>query len=105
VLIERTSSGDSFLVLLRFNRRLPTNRIDGGADANFVVDGSGVDATPETIRSTRPWCYRGFVGNDNGSSDYVAGRVVPLQVTVVGSSGRYAARRRSWSRVPVPIAP
>ena len=82
VFIERTTSGDSFLVLLRMNRRLPVNRLDRGSDANFIVDGHGLDATPESFGRPGRDCYRGFVGNDSGTDDHEAGQVVPFEMTV-----------------------
>lgn len=82
--IERTSGGDSFLVILRMNRRLPVNRFDRGADANFIVDSAGLDATPENYNRPRRNCYRGFAGNDNGRSGYVDGEVVAFEVAIAG---------------------
>src|SRR5690349_24269377 len=58
--------GPLVLIYVRLNRKLPSSKLEEGARANFLVDGSGgLDAPPERVGRRTRYCYFGNLSNEH----------------------------------------
>jgi hypothetical protein len=77
-------------IVVRFNRRLHRDRIDGeGVGADFRVAGAGsLDTAPEAIGQPAKHCYAGYFGNDARRFTPRDGEGRRLTIEIVGVKRR-----------------